>query len=115
MRHLLPLLTFIAALVVGSAADRSERAIGSIHVSQPERAARTVFARVDAVMLGDDTGLVLRKMGEPDLWGRISYNEFPQGQRSLNRSAGEDLQQEVVAPAAGLSLHGDAGFVWMLF
>jgi hypothetical protein len=37
----------------------------------------TPFARVDAVMLGDDTGSVLRKMGKPDLWGSISYNEFP--------------------------------------
>lgn len=38
----------------------------------------------------------------------------PQGQRPLWCNPSKDLQQEVVAPAAATSLHGDAILAWML-
>ena len=41
---------------------------------------------------------------------------FPntQGQRTLSRLSGEDMEEEFVAPAAGAAFHGQAVFAWVL-
>jgi hypothetical protein len=75
MNSLLPLLALIVVLIVGSGVDGPDSAVGSIHRPELESASRV--AHPDVPFLGDHTGAVLRKLGKPDLWGAIMFDELP--------------------------------------